>query len=266
MPVSSVISDPEGDDVFLRLISADGGQARLSADGRSVIFDPEAGRTGSVSFRVAADDGFGASAPKDVFIDISTGRLVAIAALTRMPQLNIGESVEVQWFGDFEDEAHVRLSPSYLSIVSTNPEFGTVTQGRLKALAVGSGALVASRGGVSGATAFNVGGPDDLAGQIILFSGIDVYPDAVTLAAGGGQRQFRIFMPGGSTDRSADERAHFIASDQRIITVDDTGLVTAQAEGEAILTVIYRGREQLVPSRSWRPPSGRQRWAWTGPW
>ncbi|MCB1966835.1 MAG: hypothetical protein KDI64_12570, partial [Candidatus Accumulibacter sp.] len=49
-PVSSFVTDPEGDRSYFSIVGANHGTARLSGDGRSVIFAPETGFVGSADF------------------------------------------------------------------------------------------------------------------------------------------------------------------------------------------------------------------------
>ncbi len=48
--VQNLIADPEGDQTFFRITGATHGTARLSGDGRSVIFTPEVGYFGAATF------------------------------------------------------------------------------------------------------------------------------------------------------------------------------------------------------------------------
>src|SRR5207247_1485413 len=63
VPVSSFVTDPEGDPLTFRILSTSGGTARLSGDGSSVVFMPAPGFAGDAGFTFVADDGYSSSAP-----------------------------------------------------------------------------------------------------------------------------------------------------------------------------------------------------------
>ena len=56
--VASIAEDMEGDAIFLRVINATHGTAKLSLDGTSLIFTPEAGYAGQATITLQADDGY----------------------------------------------------------------------------------------------------------------------------------------------------------------------------------------------------------------
>ena len=64
LDLSTVANDPDGDPVYYRVTGIEHGSAQLSADGRYLIFKPEADFTGLATLRITADDGYSAS-PED---------------------------------------------------------------------------------------------------------------------------------------------------------------------------------------------------------
>jgi len=77
--LAEVATDPDGDSVFYRIVSALNGTARLAPDGRSVTFMPAPGYTGDdASLEIVADDGFSASPDANVQIVVSDKPLVAL--------------------------------------------------------------------------------------------------------------------------------------------------------------------------------------------
>ena len=77
--LSSIAQDLEGDQVLWRIVGATHGTARLSGDGQSVLFMPEAGYTGSATLTVQADDGFASSGTIALTVNVSGGKLIAIS-------------------------------------------------------------------------------------------------------------------------------------------------------------------------------------------
>src|SRR5690606_23598148 len=86
--LSEVASDPDGDRVYYRIGSVLGGSAALTADGRGLVFTPDAGYAGVASVSVTADDGFGSSAAAVIDIAISDAPLTAIDFEIRRPSFS----------------------------------------------------------------------------------------------------------------------------------------------------------------------------------
>ena len=148
--------------------------------------------------------------------------------------------------GVFEDQLNVSLAASYVSLISTNPTAMTVTpDGIIKGLNVGFGTLVATRDNATAATAFMVGTSD-----LILPISTDVFPDAVSLSADGGTRQIKLYTD--TSDLSSNVAAavngtQYWVSNSDVVEVTPDGNIIAKAPGEAIVTVIYKMSEQLIP-------------------
>ncbi len=255
IPVQSLISDPEGDIVFFHITGVTHGTARLSGDGLSVIFTPDAGYAGAASFTIVADDGTSTSSPVTETVNVSDARLLAIDFLTRKPQLAIGETQQLQLVGDFEDQLNVLLPGSYVNLVSTNTDAAIILDGGiLKGVGFGYGVIVATRANATAATVFNVGQlEDDFAVST------DVFPDAVSLSSDGGTRQIKLFTD--PTDMTSDVAAalngtRYWISNSDVIEVTPDGKIIAKAPGEAIVTVIYKNAEALVPVKVFVPQIG----------
>lgn len=188
--LATVAADPDGDIVFYRVLSAAHGSAALSADGRAVIFTPDAGFTGAAAFEIMADDGFNASAPAQVAVTVSSAPLVSLEFRRRAYELAPGTAARVEVIGDFADQADVVLPLDYVGTRLENTSIATLTRdGVLSAAAPeGTTILLASRGALTVATLVTVGEPD-VQGAIGYFHTIDAYPDAITLVPEGGNRQ-----------------------------------------------------------------------------
>jgi hypothetical protein len=81
--VQGFLSDPEGDPTFYRVVGATNGTARLSGDGRSVLFTPALGFTGQAGFEVVADDGFSSSQVATVAVNVSDAKLTHLDYVPR---------------------------------------------------------------------------------------------------------------------------------------------------------------------------------------
>jgi len=108
MALDGVARDVEGDRVFWRVVGAEHGAARLSADGRRVVFTPEAGFAGQAKVWLQADDGFAAGAPMELTVTVSDAKLLFIH-IERLSVLRPGETAQLRVTGDFEDEQGVEL-------------------------------------------------------------------------------------------------------------------------------------------------------------
>ena len=71
IPLADLVTDPDGDEVFYRVVGSEHGTAQLSADGSAVLFVPAAGYAGPAQITLDADDGFNALRGIEVDIDIS---------------------------------------------------------------------------------------------------------------------------------------------------------------------------------------------------
>ena len=180
---------PDGDGILYQLVSAVGGTAALSPDGRSVLFTPTPGYSGAAGFTVSADDGFSSSGPAFVSINVSTATLLSVEIVNRRPQLATGEREQLVVVGKFADQENVPLLGNYLSFTSSNSAVLNVdSSGVLRGEAQGYAAVIARRGGFAAATAVTVGEPADP--NLLVLRGLSIYPDALTLPEVGGQRQF----------------------------------------------------------------------------
>ncbi|MER9397476.1 Ig-like domain-containing protein [Mesorhizobium sp. M0615] len=250
--IGNLVSDPEADTTFVRLLGATHGTARLSADGKSIVFVPEAGFAGQASFTIVADDGYQNSAPVTISVSVSDAALLRFDFVTRQPRINLSERYQMQWIGDFADESNVLLPASYFNVSTTNPVAADVSGGMLIGRASGAGTVVSSRGRLTAATAFLVGSAQTYEDYLLATLGADVYPDAVTLAANGGTRQIKLF----TDPQDASTNVAFAANGTRyyvdkpgVVEVSPDGLITALASGEVTITATYKMAEARVPVR-----------------
>jgi YD repeat-containing protein len=147
IPLDSALIDLDGDSIVFQLAGADRGTAALGADGRFVLFVPEAGYSGPASVSVTADDGFSVSGVTVVSIDVSAAPLLRMDIVNRGPHLGPGGRDTLDVVGDFADQAGVPLIGNYLSYTSSNETALTVDEfGNLRGLAEGYAAATARRG------------------------------------------------------------------------------------------------------------------------
>ncbi|QNM95070.1 tandem-95 repeat protein [Chitinimonas koreensis] len=268
--LAGIAQDLEGDTVFWRVLGATHGAARLSADGQSVIFVPEAGYVGEAAVRLQADDGFAAGAPIELKVNVSGARLLAIH-LAQLPALKPGQTAQVRATVDFEDQQGVDVShdPAYLTLYSADlSALGKVGgdslqvidgQDALKVLTRGPALLVATRTDRDGRVvqAVQTVNPGfDAAGNTKLLVVPDVYPGTLALTPGG-SRQLKVHLvdpdTGAKTDisqarPSVASGTRYFSSDASIATVSEGGLITAIGAGSALITVVHLA--------SWLDPQG----------
>ncbi|RUY63521.1 tandem-95 repeat protein, partial [Mesorhizobium sp. M7A.F.Ca.CA.001.05.1.1] len=250
--VGNLVSDPEGDMTFVRLLGATHGTARLSTDGKSIVFVPEAGFAGQARFTIVADDGYQSSAPVTISVSVSNAALLRFDFVTRQPRINLSERYQMQWIGDFADEGNILLPASYFDVSTTNPDAADVSDGILIGRASGAGTVVSSRAGLTAATAFLVGSAQTYDDYLLAGFGADIYPDAVTLAANGGTRQIKLF----TDPQDASTNVAFAVNGTRyyvdkpgVVEVSPDGLITALASGEVTITATYKMAEARIPVR-----------------
>ncbi|EXI65626.1 MAG: rhombotarget A [Candidatus Accumulibacter adjunctus] len=207
--------DAEGDMVLWRVVQAINGQARLAADGESLVFTPQAGFAGQATVRLQANDGYNAGQAVDLAIDVSGARLQQIH-LAPLDRLLTGQTQAIRATLDFADEAGVALhDPAYLSVQAVDlAGLGDSGGSRIvvddsrdqfRATGVGPALLAVSRIDSSGqavqaVAALNVlaastltgtGEDDGAAGDALPAVDPEVYPRTLSLAPGA-TRQLRV--------------------------------------------------------------------------
>ncbi len=247
--LAQLATDPEGDAIAWRVVSAEHGQALIDASGGSVTFVPENGYTGPASFQIAADDGLNGSAAAAIDVAVSDAPLVSLAIINRGLTLEVGQQVPLLITGDFSDQANVALPPSYLNFTSQFPSVATISsQGVVVGLDDGATAVLVGRQDVQAATAVTVGTIEDELPSFASVLGIDVYPDAVALGPGG-QRHLLVRV-GEEVDLTGSENGTlYVSGNTAIATVSTEGVIEAQDVGQTEVTVLYGANEVIVPVR-----------------
>ena len=167
--------------------------------------------------------------------------------MQRRPEIDVGGHFQPVVIGDFADQQGVELPLPYVTLTSLDPGVASVSdRGELTGLTQGVGTLRANRGDVQAATAFVVGQPNRF-DQIQLFTGLDVYPDAITLVPVVGHKQLQVRVGDADATPLVATDAQYFASNPGIVTVGADGTLTAVGAGDADVTVIYRGVEFVVP-------------------
>ncbi|MBI3348492.1 MAG: putative Ig domain-containing protein, partial [Burkholderiales bacterium] len=253
VPVASFLSDPEGDPLSFRIVSSTHGVATLSGDGTRVLFRPEAGFAGDATFTVIADDGFTQSAAGDITVHVSDAPLLRMDFTQRNPTVALGGRYLPTVTGDFADQLGVVLDSSYVTLSVSNPTTTRLVANQsVIATAQGFSMLTAQRGGIAAATALVLGEPNRFE-NLQLFSGLDIYPHAVTLVPGTGFKPLTVNVPGGSNVTAATA---YVAGNDQVVSVDAAGVVHGLAVGDTEVTVVYNGAEFRVPVRVRAPEVG----------
>jgi len=248
IPVSEFIVDPEGDPAFFRIVGATDGMARSLGDGRSVLFTPEATHAGSAAVQITAMDDYADGVPAAIDIEVSDAELVRLDFTSRGIRLQPGESERIGLVGDFEDQTNVALPAGYIHIESTDPESGSVSlDGVFHGLAIGTGAVVASRGSLEAATAFAVGVPQESADFLRYAIGLSLYPQSVSIPILSGQRELIVTGGDGANVTGADTGTRYFVSDKRVVSVSPDGLVRPLGVGQATVTIVNGGSEVSAP-------------------
>ena len=173
----------------------------------------------------------------------------------RNPSLEVGEQFELQVVADFADESDVLLPGDYLSWSSDDESVAVVNEELAIAISNGTTIFTAERDGFTAVTASRVGDAStpeteaELNTAIAEFYGLDVYPDAVTLTRGI-ERSILVRAEGiaDSPDLTSNSTGtRYFVDNPAVISVDENGLITTLAEGEASVTVINGSAESVIP-------------------
>jgi hypothetical protein len=255
--LDNVALDREGDSVFWRVVGATHGSAQLAADGRTLLFVPEAGYAGAAAITIEADDGWGSSGPIVLQFTVSSAALQAID-IQDMGSLRSGETRQLQAYGDFADEKGVALTGSYLQWSVENWQQGVgkivVTPGDalLKGQTSGWGYVRASHGAYQGVRSFEVDGPSADTISLAL-GGLDVYPGSVSLVApqaggtGAGLRQIKLTDVLTGANLADSYFTSYFVGDASIAEVDREGLIKAKGVGTTKVYAIYKsGQVELT--------------------
>ncbi|WP_253262202.1 Ig-like domain-containing protein [Ramlibacter montanisoli] len=253
--IGNLVTDPEGDRLSLRITGTSQGSAQIVGDGRTVLFTPSAGFTGTGTVTVVADDGYSASTPTTLSFTVSDSPLLAIDFDRRDFKLRPGDQYAVRLIGTFADEADVALPADYLSFSSFDPAVAAVNaRGSITALSEGSGGLLVTRGAISAAAAIGVGTPRTAAQVYTYYSGIDAYPDSLAMTAGA-QRQMVVQWGTNDVSRAADG-VRYVVGNSALLSITADGQLTALAEGTTTVTAIFESGEQVIPVTVLRPLTG----------
>jgi hypothetical protein len=255
--------DIEGDAFFWRVLGATHGTARLSDDGQSVLFAPEAGYAGAATITLQADDGFAASGAIELAVNVSGARLIAIN-INRLATLGTGQYNLLQVTGDFEDEAGVSLSADYLTFTSTNSAVVQVNaDGRVFGADDGYAVVRASARGIEGVNAMSVEVEPLI--RYLDENGfeVDVYPKAVNLTLSG-HRQLKISLPDVDNINdgvpinisAASAGTEYFVADSTVLTITADGLMRGLTAGTTSVTVTHKGRQHEITVHIQQPDAG----------
>jgi hypothetical protein len=253
--LDGIAQDLDGDAIFWRVLGATQGSARLSDDGRTLLFTPDAGYAGEARITVQADDGFNASTPMELRVNVSGARLLQID-IQRLATLALGTGRYLQVTGDFEDEAGVVLTGRYLDYVSSDSAVVSVTEdGFVRGEGSGHAIVQVKARGIEGVNVFTVG--VDPRAPFLGGDGmeLDVYPLAITLP-NGGQRQLKVRQPDFSDISAATSGTRYFVADASIAEVSPDGLIIAKALGSTRISVIHQGTQYDLMLHVQQPVTG----------
>ena len=248
-----VAQDFEGDGVFWHVIGSTHGTAALSADGKSLVFKADAGFAGLATVIMQADDGYTTSAPIVLQVKVSNAALENIH-VERLPVVTPGGVQSLKVTGDFTDAVGVPLPADYLSFTSSDPAVLSVdAQGFVHGQGTGTAIITVTAKGVSAFEAIAVSSDvrppvyDDHANEL------NLYPIAIDLPMGVGQRQVDVHALDGSGFgpdlHLASSGTQYFISDPRIASISADGLVTAKASGVTTITVTNGGVQGTITLR-----------------
>ncbi|KPJ75957.1 MAG: hypothetical protein AMJ54_13385, partial [Deltaproteobacteria bacterium SG8_13] len=258
--LGDIAADPDGDDVFYRIVYADNGVATLGSGGDSLWFTPTAGFTGPAFFEVVADDGFNSSAVALVPVTVSDAPLLSLDFSLRQIGIETGHSAAVQAIGDFTDQDDVDLPFSYVNARTIDPSVATLTpEGFLVGLVEGTTIMVAERGPLTAATVVKVGEPLYDGGPIAGSVDIEAYPDSVAIVPNGGSRQVIVSLDEDQTIfvGAAADGTRYFSGNTDVATVTPDGLIEAVSEGKTTVTVIHEDDEEVLKVSVEQPQVGQ---------
>lgn len=128
-----------------------------------------------------------------------------------------------------------------LDITSSDPTVATYVDGKVHPLKAGKTDIEATAqdgSGVSGKCAVTVSAAD------VAVTGVTIAPDTAALKVGETQQLTPTITPSNATDKTVT----YTSSSDTIATVSASGLVTAEAEGEATITVTTRDGSKTATS------------------
>ena len=256
IPLDDYFRDPNGDRLFFRIEQATEGNARLTQDGREVVFSPSTGHTGPATVTVTADDGVLGSIAATIDVDVSGAALERLWIEPPNLRVDVGQATRLSIVGDFVDEEGVSLPSSYVSFVTSDAQVAAITDaGQASGRAEGSAVVTIQRGSVAAATTVTVGTPRDVEQLYLQRVGIDVYPASFSLPMTGGQRQ--LIVTAGGVDVSGSETGTvYVVGNTQVAQVSEDGLVQAIGTGETTVTILRGPTSIVVPIRVTEPQSG----------
>ena len=219
-----------------------------------MIFRPDDGYAGVASFTLVADDGWSQSAPGTVNVTVSAAPLLKIDFAARNPQIDLGNSIAPVLIGDLRRPGERRAARRLRHAVDdglggcAHPPRRHAGGGER-----GFAVLVARRGSIQAATAVVAGRPNRF-DNIQLAAGLDIYPQALTLVPDVGQKQVSVEIAGVAGNLSPGAAGTlYYAGNSNVVSVGPDGLVRAGGTGLTEVTVVYKGREFVIPVRVQAP-------------
>src|SRR5664280_3295812 len=129
--LSQFASDPDGNPLAFLAGGAVGGDVRLTNGGRTAIFTPAGGFTGTATFTLQADDGALRSSSATITVNVTALPGLHYRIDGANPALQVGQTQQLTLYGDYDggsiafDSETFTLSSSNQSVATVGPD-GTV--------------------------------------------------------------------------------------------------------------------------------------------
>ena len=250
--LGSLATDPEGADLAFSVSNIRHGTVRLTDDGQTVMFTPEAGYTGPAGFDIVADDGGLASGATTVTIDVLSATLRNIRLRQRDLALNRGDSAKLEVVGEFSGGQEMTLPDEYVQYATRSASVAVVsTTGQILAVSDGTTIIVVTSQGLTAATPVTVG---EMATRQLEF-----FPTTYAMVPGQ-TRQYvvREMMPDYHVvDRAPEsEGTVYYVDNHAVGTITADGLFTATGVGHVYVTAIQGSQSSVALFDVRRPDLG----------
>ena len=235
--LSQFASDPDGNPLAFLLGGATNGDVRLINGGRTAIFTPAGGFSGTATFTLQADDGSLRSGAATITVHVTALSGLHFRIGGANPLLQVGQTQQLTLYGDYDggsiafSSGTFTVSSSDSNIVTVGPD-GTV-------LGVGAGTAIVEfhlgNGGVV-ASAVRVGTAD---ARVLQF-----YPDTYAMQPGDTRQMVvRERLENSVEDRSGSASGtDYFVSDPAVATISSDGLLVALKSGTITVTTVNGGQ------------------------
>ncbi|TVR47529.1 MAG: tandem-95 repeat protein, partial [Puniceicoccaceae bacterium] len=241
LDLRTLATDPDGDRLRFLALDPVNGTLRWLDHGRTVVFTPDPGFTGTAGFTIVADDGLLRSAPASIAVTVEDVTFTGFRIANPDPILAPGSIHTFKLIGLYEG-GEVALGSSNFTVRSLNPTIAAASpDGSVLGLAAGTAAIAFDLpGGGSIAAAVTVGTAENRL--------LEFYPASYALRPGDTrQLVLRERVEEGILQlNTASAGTLYFTSDPGIATVDADGLVTALQPGRVVVSMVQGGQSHRV--------------------